>query len=145
MKLIALEIDTPSQEMPTADGCNVSKTRVKTFFTQYLSPNHQRKRLQPPPPPSLLKRPGSNGFNPRLPELLRMTSWRNTINQRDPGLQSTGKVGHKSVPLLMGFSLINLVYDATEFLKDHPGGGDAITLVAGTDATEDLYVFRCGR
>lgn len=30
------------------------------------------------------------------------------------------------------------VYDATPFLKDHPGGADSILLVAGTDATEDF-------
>ncbi|KAK9825864.1 hypothetical protein WJX81_005959 [Elliptochloris bilobata] len=32
----------------------------------------------------------------------------------------------------------NKVYDATPFLKDHPGGGDSILLVAGTDATEEF-------
>jgi cytochrome b involved in lipid metabolism len=30
------------------------------------------------------------------------------------------------------------VYDATSFLKDHPGGGDSILLVAGTDATDEF-------
>lgn len=30
------------------------------------------------------------------------------------------------------------VYDATPFLKDHPGGADSILLVAGTDATEEF-------
>lgn len=30
------------------------------------------------------------------------------------------------------------VYDATSFLKEHPGGGDSILLVAGTDATEEF-------
>lgn len=30
------------------------------------------------------------------------------------------------------------VYDATPFLKDHPGGSDSILLVAGTDATEEF-------
>lgn len=30
------------------------------------------------------------------------------------------------------------VYDATEYLDDHPGGASAITSVRGQDATEDL-------
>jgi len=30
------------------------------------------------------------------------------------------------------------VYDGTSFLKEHPGGGDSILLVAGTDATEEF-------
>lgn len=30
------------------------------------------------------------------------------------------------------------VYDGTPFLKDHPGGAESITLVAGEDATEDF-------
>ena len=30
------------------------------------------------------------------------------------------------------------VYDATKFLKEHPGGPDSIVLVAGTDATDDF-------
>ena len=30
------------------------------------------------------------------------------------------------------------MYDATPFLKDHPGGADSILLVAGTDATEEF-------
>ncbi len=30
------------------------------------------------------------------------------------------------------------VYDGTPFLKEHPGGGDSILLVAGTDATEEF-------
>nr|ABP97095.1 nitrate reductase [Chlorella vulgaris] len=30
------------------------------------------------------------------------------------------------------------VYDATPFLKDHPGGADSILLVAGTDATDEF-------
>lgn len=30
------------------------------------------------------------------------------------------------------------VYDGTGFLKDHPGGAESITLMAGEDATEDL-------
>ncbi len=30
------------------------------------------------------------------------------------------------------------MYDATSFLKEHPGGGDSILLVAGTDATEEF-------
>ena len=30
------------------------------------------------------------------------------------------------------------VYDGTGFLKDHPGGKESITLMAGEDATEDL-------
>ena len=34
--------------------------------------------------------------------------------------------------------LLLQVYDATSFLKEHPGGGDSILLVAGTDATEEF-------
>lgn len=30
------------------------------------------------------------------------------------------------------------VYDATPFLKDHPGGDASIVMVAGTDATEEF-------
>ena len=30
------------------------------------------------------------------------------------------------------------MYDGTPFLKEHPGGGDSILLVAGTDATEEF-------
>lgn len=30
------------------------------------------------------------------------------------------------------------VFDATPFLKDHPGGADSILLVAGTDATDEF-------
>lgn len=33
------------------------------------------------------------------------------------------------------------VYDGTAFLKDHPGGGESITLVAGEDATEDFMAI----
>ncbi|KAF9045792.1 nitrate reductase [Hymenopellis radicata] len=33
------------------------------------------------------------------------------------------------------------VYDGTAFLKDHPGGPDSITLVAGEDATEDFMAI----
>jgi nitrate reductase (NAD(P)H) len=32
----------------------------------------------------------------------------------------------------------NKVYDATRFLKDHPGGADSILLSAGTDCTEEF-------
>ena len=30
------------------------------------------------------------------------------------------------------------MYDATPFLKEHPGGADSVLLVAGTDATEEF-------
>ncbi|EKM57613.1 uncharacterized protein PHACADRAFT_170854 [Phanerochaete carnosa HHB-10118-sp] len=33
------------------------------------------------------------------------------------------------------------VYDATEYLQDHPGGADSILLVAGDDATEDFMAI----
>jgi nitrate reductase (NAD(P)H) len=33
------------------------------------------------------------------------------------------------------------VYDGTAFLKDHPGGGDSILLVAGEDASEDFMAI----
>ena len=35
----------------------------------------------------------------------------------------------------------NEVYDATEFLEDHPGGPESITAVAGGDATEDFLAI----
>jgi nitrate reductase (NAD(P)H) len=37
------------------------------------------------------------------------------------------------------------VYDATPFLKDHPGGADSILLVAGTDATDEFNAIHSGR
>ncbi|KAH9947042.1 hypothetical protein B0H21DRAFT_856810 [Amylocystis lapponica] len=33
------------------------------------------------------------------------------------------------------------VYDGTDYLKDHPGGGDSILLVAGDDATDDFMAI----
>jgi nitrate reductase (NAD(P)H) len=33
------------------------------------------------------------------------------------------------------------VYDGTPFLKDHPGGADSISLVAGEDASEDFMAI----
>ena len=33
------------------------------------------------------------------------------------------------------------VYDGTDFLEKHPGGGESITLVAGEDATEDFMAI----
>ena len=33
------------------------------------------------------------------------------------------------------------VYDATRYLKDHPGGAESITMNAGQDATEDFYAI----
>ncbi|KAG1745286.1 hypothetical protein EDB19DRAFT_1693694 [Suillus lakei] len=33
------------------------------------------------------------------------------------------------------------VYDGTSYLKDHPGGGDSILLVAGEDASEDFFAI----
>ncbi|KAG1716821.1 hypothetical protein ID866_343 [Astraeus odoratus] len=33
------------------------------------------------------------------------------------------------------------VYDGTPFLKEHPGGGDSIILVAGEDASEDFFAI----
>jgi nitrate reductase (NAD(P)H) len=33
------------------------------------------------------------------------------------------------------------VYNGASFLKDHPGGGHSITLVAGEDATEDFMAI----
>jgi nitrate reductase (NAD(P)H) len=39
------------------------------------------------------------------------------------------------------FVVAGEVYDGTGFLKDHPGGGDSITLVAGEDATEDFMAI----
>jgi nitrate reductase (NAD(P)H) len=37
------------------------------------------------------------------------------------------------------------VYDATPFLKEHPGGADSILLVAGTDATDEFNAIHSGR
>lgn len=37
------------------------------------------------------------------------------------------------------------VYDATPFLKEHPGGADSILLVAGTDATEEFDAIHSGK
>ncbi|KAJ9115229.1 hypothetical protein QFC20_001096 [Naganishia adeliensis] len=39
------------------------------------------------------------------------------------------------------FVVAGEVYDGTGFLKDHPGRGDSITLVAGEDATEDFMAI----
>jgi cytochrome b involved in lipid metabolism len=37
------------------------------------------------------------------------------------------------------------VYDATPFLKAHPGGGDSILIVAGTDATEEFNAIHSSK
>lgn len=37
------------------------------------------------------------------------------------------------------------VYDATPFLKDHPGGADSILLVAGTDATDEFNAIHSAK
>jgi len=37
------------------------------------------------------------------------------------------------------------VYDATPFLKAHPGGGDSILIVAGTDATEEFNAIHSAK
>lgn len=39
------------------------------------------------------------------------------------------------------FVLNGQVYDGTSFLKEHPGGEESITLVAGEDATEDFMAI----
>ncbi|KAG7671215.1 hypothetical protein Ndes2437B_g03830 [Nannochloris sp. 'desiccata'] len=39
----------------------------------------------------------------------------------------------------------NKVYDATPFLKEHPGGADSILLVAGTDATDEFNAIHSTR
>ncbi len=39
------------------------------------------------------------------------------------------------------FVVAGEVYDGSGFLKDHPGGADSITLVAGEDATEDFMTI----
>ena len=33
------------------------------------------------------------------------------------------------------------VYDATEYLDEHPGGADSILILAGDDATEDFMAI----
>ncbi|XP_031632631.1 cytochrome b5-like isoform X2 [Contarinia nasturtii] len=35
----------------------------------------------------------------------------------------------------------DLVYDVTEYLKDHPGGGELISDVAGRDCTKEFDEF----
>nr|ACF22999.1 nitrate reductase [Chlorella vulgaris] len=37
------------------------------------------------------------------------------------------------------------VYDATPFLKEHPGGADSILLVAGTDATDEFHAIHSNK
>lgn len=37
------------------------------------------------------------------------------------------------------------VYDATPFLKEHPGGADSILLVAGTDATDEFNAIHSSK
>ncbi|KAK0565886.1 hypothetical protein OC844_000994 [Tilletia horrida] len=39
------------------------------------------------------------------------------------------------------FTVHGHVYDGTAFLKDHPGGAESITIVAGEDATEDFMAI----
>ncbi|KAG2067855.1 hypothetical protein BDR04DRAFT_1104460 [Suillus decipiens] len=39
------------------------------------------------------------------------------------------------------FAVNGEVYDGTPFLKDHPGGGDSILLMAGEDASEDFFAI----
>ncbi|KAL7410259.1 hypothetical protein BDY24DRAFT_400640 [Mrakia frigida] len=39
------------------------------------------------------------------------------------------------------FVVLGEVYDGTGFLKDHPGGAESITLMAGEDATEDFMAI----
>ncbi|KAE8270754.1 hypothetical protein A4X09_0g1573 [Tilletia walkeri] len=39
------------------------------------------------------------------------------------------------------FTVHGHVYDGTPFLKDHPGGAESITIVAGEDATEDFMAI----
>lgn len=39
------------------------------------------------------------------------------------------------------FVVHNEVYDGTGFLKNHPGGAESITLVAGEDATDDFMAI----
>lgn len=34
--------------------------------------------------------------------------------------------------------MVNQVYDVTDFLDDHPGGGQSITINAGQDSTEEF-------
>jgi len=40
------------------------------------------------------------------------------------------------------FVLQGEVYDGTKFLKEHPGGAQSITAVAGTDCTEEFMAIR---
>jgi len=40
------------------------------------------------------------------------------------------------------FVLQGEVYDGTKFLKEHPGGAQSITAVAGTDCTDEFMAIR---
>ena len=40
---------------------------------------------------------------------------------------------------------ISQVYDCTKFLEDHPGGGSSITIVAGTDCTEEFEALHSSK
>ena len=53
-------------------------------------------------------------------------------HQHDRGGCATRCLSYRNLPAA------GQVYDATPFLKDHPGGADSILLVAGTDATEEF-------
>ena len=37
------------------------------------------------------------------------------------------------------------VYDATNYLDDHPGGSSSITIVAGTDCTEEFEALHSSK
>uniref|UniRef100_A0A9I9CNU5 Cytochrome b5 heme-binding domain-containing protein n=1 Tax=Cucumis melo TaxID=3656 RepID=A0A9I9CNU5_CUCME len=52
-------------------------------------------------------------------------------NHKDCWLIISGKICRSSV-------LIELVYDVTKFLEDHPGGDDVLLSATGKDATDDF-------
>ena len=62
------------------------------------------------------------------------------VREREGGREGgreDGKSG-KLIVFVLRFRFGLTVYDGTGFLKDHPGGAESITLMAGEDATEDL-------
>jgi nitrate reductase (NAD(P)H) len=65
--------------------------------------------------------PLANGKGPEGPRLIAMSEVEQHITRDSCWFVHGGKV-----------------YDATPFLKAHPGGADSILLVAGTDATEEF-------
>ncbi|KAL4420574.1 hypothetical protein ABPG75_010230 [Micractinium tetrahymenae] len=75
----------------------------------------------PPPPPAAAN--GAAG-----PRLITMAEVEKHTTKESAWFVSDGKV-----------------YDATPFLKEHPGGADSILLVAGTDATDEFNAIHSAK